>query len=520
MPENPETATDLRRDEHQPGIPRRSLLRAAGLAVGAGVAVDVSGMTRAKAAPAAPPRASRRATKFGIGYETWFVPGVTSVDWTSPEAKPVLGFYRSDDPAVITQHAKWITRSGIDFILVDWSNNLGGNWTNGIADAIIAATDKLFEVYATLAAHPQVTLLLGLDNGQVGTTNFNAQIDLITQHYLNNSTYSRMLVQHDGKPLLSVYTGPTFQPPSAYTSDTFTVRMMGAYMETTLNPTGAWSWLDRVPVVNGPVTLISDFASDGLSGWNADPAWRITTGTTNTTFPDPPPSVSYATMQPASGASQQTGTITSPPFVISEDAITFKAIGTDPIPTLDTTISTGSRNLFFLKDAATGEVLRSAEPSQTTAAFAMRQWSVRELRGRNVVFQAVNASSAAWIGFFGLAQQRNEQIAAAFSNAGQTGFLAPDAYPRNSGGYFMRFMDMVFGYEPEIAIIQQWNEFNAPDQYSPALSNDIEPTVVTKLAGDQSDGWGNYYLNLTTEVIEQYRKGLAVPRAALDTRYP
>lgn len=520
MPQNQATPAHPAPPDHQLNIPRRDVLRAAGLALGAGVAIDVGATARAKAAPAATPSASRRATRFGIGYETWFVPGVTSVDWTSPEAKPVLGYYRSDDPAIIKQHAQWISRAGIDFILVDWSNNLGGNWTNGIADSIIAATDKLFEVYATLAVHPQVSLLVGLDDGQVTTTNFQAQVDLIQKHYLDDPTYSKMLVQHDDKPLLSVYTGPTFKPPSDYKSDIFTVRMMGAYMETTLNPTAAWSWLDRIPIINGPMTQISDFAADGLSGWTADSAWRITKGTTNTTFPDPPPSVSYATTQPVSGAGQQTGTITSPPFVIAEDAITFNAIGADPIPTLDTTISTGSRNLFFLKDAATGEVLRSAEPSGTTAAFVMRQWSVRDLRGRNVVFQAANNSSASWLGFFGLAQQRNEQIAAAFANAGQAGFLVPDAYPRNSGGYFMRFMDTVFAFEPEIAIIQQWNEFNAPDQYSPAISNDIEPTVVTKLAGDRSDGWGNYYLNLTTEVIKQYRDGLAVPNVRLDTRYP
>ncbi len=69
-------------------------------------------------------------------------------------------------------------------------------------------------------------------------------------------------------------------------------------------------------------------------------------------------------------------------------------------------------------------------------------------------------------------------------------------------------------------MIQQWNEFSAPDQYGIEESNDIEPTNITTLAGTHSDGWGTYYLNLTTELISQYRQGSAFPGVMLDTRYP
>lgn len=492
---------------------RRRFLQGGGVALGG---LAVAGVPRAAAAGglpqaggADPGAAERRGrTRFGIGYETWFMPGL-GVFWTSPEAIPVLGRYRSDDPAVITQHAKWIMDAGIDFVLIDWSNNLGGNWSNGTAGQIIAGTQAVFQTYATLPRHPQITLLLGLDNGQVGTPNFNAQIQLITERYLQNAAYRSMLVEHDGKPLLTVYTGPTFSPPPVYRSDTFTVRMMAAYFETTLNPGGAWTWVDRVPIVNGAFTLVSDFAATGLNGWSVDPAWRLTQGKTS--------GLTFATCQTASG-SQQTGTITSPSFAIDQDVLTFNAVGVDPSPVINP--SAGSRNLFFLRDAGTKEELRFAEPPGSPDTFTLTQWDVRDLSGRQVVFQAVNGNTGGFLGFFGLAQQRGEQMAAPFGLPGQTGYRAPDAYPRVSGGYWMRFMSTAFDYEPEFVIVQQWNEFQAVDQYSPELSNDIEPTVVSQLAGADSDGWGSYYLDLTTEVIRQYRQGVSFPQVQLDTRYP
>ena len=50
-------------------------------------------------------------------------------------------------------------------------------------------------------------------------------------------------------------------------------------------------------------------------------------------------------------------------------------------------------------------------------------------------------------------------------------------------------------------MIQQWNEFAAPDQYGVEASNDIEPTVAHRLDGPYSDGWGYYYLDLVTKLI-------------------
>ena len=514
----------------QGGLGRRHFLKGTGAvagAVGLGSLLGTSVSAHANTVlqpvlSSGKPSPRRQQTLFGITYETWF----DAVGWGTAEAKPLLGYYSSTDAAVITQHAKWLTSAGFDFLLVDWSNNLGGNWSNGTAQKIIAGTNKLFEVFATLPHHPKITLLLGLDNGSVTTANFQAQLDLIKTTYLGNPAYKSMFLNHDDKPLISIFVGPAFANPPAYTNPDFTVRFMGAFHEITLGPGGRWSFFDRIPLVGGPLTPVSDFDTTGLQGWQVEPAWSLTKGSVNETFQGVPV-VSYATTQPASGASQQVGTLTSPAFTLSQQVVTFNAIGVDfgargPVP------STSGRNLFLLKDAATGEILRSAEPPgsgkpYTANVFQMRQWNVSDLVGRRVIFQAVNNSNSGWMGFFGLTQQRNELITIGVATAGNEapgGFTDWDAHLRNSGGTLVQQVQGIYDFEPELAIIEQWNEFGAPDQYSVAGSNDIEPTVITKFAGQNSDGWGTYYLDLVRKLIQQYRGGAAFPNVQLDTRYP
>jgi hypothetical protein len=95
-----------------------------------------------------------------------------------------------------------------------------------------------------------------------------------------------------------------------------------------------------------------------------------------------------------------------------------------------------------------------------------------------------------------------------------------DAHRRCSGATLVEFMDAAFRYEPELIMIQQWNEFTAPDVYSVEDSDDIEPTIIHRLEGPYSDGWGFYYLDLITRLISQYRHGYRVPQVMLNTLYP
>lgn len=525
-------------DSHSSGpkLPRRRMLAgSAGLIAGSSAVLghsvtahasplDVGDSAGTHLGPAASRRASAvpgRRARIGIGYETWF----DAVGWSRPEAEPVLGHYSSTDPDVIRQHAQWISWSGIDHLCVDWSNNLGGNWTNGVANKIMAGTDKLLRVYADESVKLQVYLLLGLDNGQAGTPDFLAQVERIKSKYLHDPGLRPLFVDHDGKPLLVIYTGARTTPPPDWSDDAFTVRYMGAFREIVLNPGGVWSWVDRVGYVNGPTTAVHPFSADNWNGWQADGAWAVETLAAQPAF-NISVNTNVAWNKPASGGSQPKGTLTSPPFKITERALAFDAVGFD-MSAGDDLSNLDGRNVFLLKDASSGAILRHAVPPGDSTRLYVRQWNVSDLVGRAVVFQVSSqsglGSGLGWIGLDGLWQQRSEQLTAVVSNGGNE---APGAYAnwdshnRYSGAYLVDMFANAFEYEPEFLTVQQWNEFGRPDQFSVPGSNDIEPTKITKLAGRDSDGWGFYYLKLVRDLITQYRSGESFPNTQLDTRYP
>lgn len=515
-----------------PKLPRRRMLAgSAGVVLGSAVAFGRSDTAQARGnpenadlGPAATRRSSAvtgRRTRIGIGYETWF----DAVGWSRPEAEPVLGRYSSTDPEVIRQHARWISWSGIDHLCVDWSNNLGASWTNGTADKIIAGTDKLLEVYADQAVELQVYLLLGLDGGQAGTPNFLAQVERIKSTYLADRRLRPLFVEHDGKPLLVIYTGASTTPPPDWSDDAFTVRYMGAFREIVLNPGGVWSWVDRVGYANGPITAVNPFTAGDWNGWQLDGSWTVETLAAQPAF-NITVNTDVAWNKPADGAAQSEGTLTSPPFKITERALAFDAVGFDMSAGEDLA-SLDGRNVFLLKDASSGTILRHTVPPGDSTRLYARQWNVSDLVGRTVVFQVSSQSGLGgglgWVGLNGLRQQRSEQLTAVVSNGGNE---APGAYAnwdshnRYSGAYLVDMFTNAFHYEPEFLTVQQWNEFGRPDQFSVPGSNDIEPTKITKLAGRDSDGWGFYYLKLVRELITQYRRGDSSPNVQLDTRYP
>ena len=473
---------------------------------------------------------ARTKTLFGISYETWFLPSVPAGGWGTAEARPVLGHYSSLDPKVIRQHAHWIHDAGFDFILIDWSNNLlGGNWTNGSAKGIIDSTLRLLSEYTHLKRHPKFALLLGLDTkGGVSAPEFHAQMQRIEREILAKPEYAALWQHFDGKPLLNIFLGGVlFAPPPTYLNPQFTVRFMGMCHESTLNPYGVWSWSDRAPIVNGPVVPIFPFQDDNLRPWKVGPGWSLTRKPIQSFGGCVPDMGAYATCPKGAG-----GALTSPPFFITDRVITFNYSGVDfwvysRLPLPRGKIPDG-QTVFVLRDADTGAILRRAFPPGM-AQVTMRQWDVADLIGRRVIFEAM-ASSAAGLPYGGsmsfgrLAFTRNEQMVASVATegveAGGGAWSNWDAHLRCSGATLVQFMDAAFRYEAEVIMIQQWNEFCAPDQYGVETSQDIEPTVVHWLEGPYSDGWGYYYLDLVTKLIRQYRQGFRTPQVLLDTRYP
>lgn len=521
------------------GLSRRGLLAGSG-AVAAVAATGLAAAAPAEAAPGTPggsgrvrtaktaargrdrAAGARRRTRIGMGYQTWFMPGVSQ--WQTPEATPVLGHYSSLDEKVIKQHAEWLAWAGMDYLLLDWSNNLGGNWTNDTAAQIIKGTDALLAVYARLRKRPQVTLLLGMDDGKAGTPHFLEQIEEVKKRI---AKYPDLWLQHEGKPLLNVFTGASLNMPPDWHDDAFTLRWQGAFREIVLNPGGQWSWKDRTTFANGPEKVVADFrfGGDTLDGWKAEGPWKVDKVPTGPSF-DNQVEVRCVSIRPAEGETQAKGRLTSPPFTITEPVVAFNAIGTDmaaydKIPSLD------GRNVFLLSDASTGEVLRHASPPGEPTGFHVRQWNVRDLLGREVVFEIVNnndfPANLGWTGVDRVFQQRAEQIVVVPASAGNHGpgsYDTWDADSREHGATYLSQFTGAFDWEPEFLQITAWNEFGAPDQFSVSASNDIEPTKVSRLKGKSSDGWGYYYLDLTRDLVDQYRAGAEFPDIRLDVRYP
>ncbi|MGC8674764.1 MAG: hypothetical protein ACP5TI_06640, partial [Thermoprotei archaeon] len=151
-------------------------------------------------------------TLIGVEYETWFP---YPMGWGLREATPILGTYNSSDPAVIRQQAEWLTWAGVNFLIIDWSNNVWqssppskDNW-HTFAFAIINSTSALLREYYLMTQmglpHPKVTILVGLDNGPgANITELNEEANWIYAHYVKNPIYNQSLLYYEGKPLLVV----------------------------------------------------------------------------------------------------------------------------------------------------------------------------------------------------------------------------------------------------------------------------------------------------------------------------
>ena len=233
----------------------------------------------------------------GMEYEPWFTP--LNLTWQTAEAIPLLGLYQSTDASILRQHALWLDRAGINFLLIDWSNNLWGktSWSQRAPNVqqLVGSTTDLMNTYATMRSEglptPQVTLLLGLDNGpSTTTTAINEEMAWIYQNYVQNPKYKGLWVQYLGKPLMVIFNGggpgETANQPPISTAD-FTVRWMSSQLQSNqLASAGYWSWMDGTvhPVVTSyqgaAEALTVTPAFFGAGGWTGAQALARLGGTT------------------------------------------------------------------------------------------------------------------------------------------------------------------------------------------------------------------------------------------------
>ncbi len=219
----------------------------------------------------------------GINYETnWG--NVTSINYdmavTGMWGTPFYGTYASDDTTVITRHANQISGAGIDFIFIDWSNNidcLSNCATQYPGTGLYQLEQRTNTVYSTIAAmttaHPKILIYLGCTGINSCSTNIsNGQmqykVDQVYNTFIANSTYNSVYQYWQGKPLLMISLGLGRTTPYSYTDSRFTIRWVGGWLQAQ-NPgpsgqVGIWSFKDG-------------YVSGVAPTWAADPAYTTIT---------------------------------------------------------------------------------------------------------------------------------------------------------------------------------------------------------------------------------------------------
>lgn len=231
-----------------------------------------TGRQGASSYPPVPP--SER--EVGIAYGLWADRDL----WSSTWDKPQIGEYDSRDRRVIRKHAEWLSDAGVDFVWLDWSNNVTYDpcklWTGGKQDVIEDATAILFDEYRKMSEaglpHPRISIFIGVTGAPEAAEDGRLQkkADQVWEMYAGNPRYREMMQLHEGKPLLVVYVdtpSPWQNGTPAWDDERFAVRWMTGYVseqaplrtDDRVSRYGYWSWEDRgeqtYPVRDGPARV-------------------------------------------------------------------------------------------------------------------------------------------------------------------------------------------------------------------------------------------------------------------------
>ena len=227
-------------------------------------------------------------------------PGGGGAGFAQAEAVPLVGRYSAYDANVLKQHAIWLADSGVEWVNIDWTNNLWGcaDWrqspncpSDGIWQEVINATSFAINGWQQLEAAgipcPKAALMMGMMNGaNASVAALNGQIDWVRHNYPKSA-----FVALDGLPLLMVFDGSGMHTslPQQLNTSGFTLRWIAAALTTgspALLSQGYWSWMDTtfppaVTMRDGRPECTTISASffrfgPGLQGWLTAPAQNTT----------------------------------------------------------------------------------------------------------------------------------------------------------------------------------------------------------------------------------------------------
>lgn len=167
------------------------------------------------------------------------------------EAVPLLGSYASTNPDVIRQQMLWLDEIGVNFVEVDWSNNLTSavHWQDrlpGVKEMVVS-TQALLDTLAQMRSEglptPQVVLLLGMAP-PFSMAALNEEMQYVKDTFITNPKYAGLFVMYLGKPLatvLSVLPDAALVKQGPVDTKNFTLRW--EWVNVADRP-GWWSWTD------------------------------------------------------------------------------------------------------------------------------------------------------------------------------------------------------------------------------------------------------------------------------------
>lgn len=204
--------------------------------------------------------------KTGMAYSPWFPPTTFLTQGGCTWGMPTLGAYRSDNVTVIDQHIEWLADAGVDFILLDWSNNLdyypGCNCRPDL-QWIEDASDVIFDrmVWRKNNGLPwiKIAIMIGSPFMDAGYTDgrMDNKTNNIKERFIDVPSRRVVYYEHRGKPLLVDYchgSSNYINWDKTEHEKTFTIRHKWATLvqnnmydpQTMHSQNGLWSWSENV----------------------------------------------------------------------------------------------------------------------------------------------------------------------------------------------------------------------------------------------------------------------------------
>ena len=232
----------------------------------------------------------------GVAYSTWMYKDGNR--FKNSWEHPLIGDYTTlDSPWALEAHAQLLYDADVDFVLVDWSNNVdydfyakkdyrGGKARNDF-ETIELGTTQMFESWSKIEQSPNIAVFIGCpeDGDAIKDGRLQKKADQVYREYIENEEFKNKYQTYLGKPLLVVYLGTPALKQSRlaklWNDDRFTVRFLTGYIgqqsmfnRATLAATEPiWSWEERGPqcyAVNGNtvecMTVQSAWRSQGKEG--------------------------------------------------------------------------------------------------------------------------------------------------------------------------------------------------------------------------------------------------------------